>query len=596
MKKTASTTVLMLLLSLMLVSLPEINIAEANIMPIPTPQPAIIIRSDGSVEPSTAPIQRSGRVYTLTDDIVGYTIAVERDNIALDGGGYTIQGNGNSTGVFIKNRDQVTVRNMEISNFYYGIRLIAEPYMGGSSESNILSGNTVTDNNIGIYIVSSSNNTLENNYVNNNIHGIYLSSSSNNLLRNNQMNNNRYGFFVYASTLSNAINDVDATNKINGKPIIYWINQQNKAVPSDAGFIALVNCTDMTIQNFDLVNNGQGILLVSVTNSTIAKNRIANNGNGIWLVASSNNNISENIITDNSYDSIYVYSSTNNNIIANTITNGGHEGTEIAQVIGSSGRGAICLTGSSNNNIIDNTINNNGEGINLQDSQDNNIDANIITNNNGSAIHLFESSQVNITHNTIKENNGWGIELRFKSSNNTVHSNYIEKNSNGISIDNSGQNKITYNTSTENDGWGIQLESATTDPSLSSSNNIIHHNNFINNKAEGLEVSIPGIWAYPEGWIPGLGNIWDDGKEGNYWGDYITRYSNATEIEDEDTWDIPYYINPNNIDHYPLTTPVDSTTIPEFPSWIVLPIFMIATLLTAIAYKRLTKKLQNSNT
>lgn len=132
MRKITSKVILLLLLSFVVVSLLEVNIVDANFMPIPTPQPAFFIREDGRVDPPTAPIQRIGEVYTLTDDIAGYTIAVERDNVVIDGGGYTLLGNGNSTGIFIKNRHSVTVRNMEISNFYYGIRLIAEPYMGMS--------------------------------------------------------------------------------------------------------------------------------------------------------------------------------------------------------------------------------------------------------------------------------------------------------------------------------------------------------------------------------------------------------------------------------------------------------------------------------
>jgi parallel beta-helix repeat protein len=585
--KKAATFVLLLLLSFVVVSLPEVNIVDANFMPIPTPQPAFVIREDGRVDPPTAPIQRIGEVYTLTDDIAGYTIAVERDNIVIDGGGYTLLGNGNSTGVFIKNRNSVIVRNLEISNFYYGIRLFAEPYMGMSSEGNILSGNTLTNNKYGIYVGSSSFNTLSNNHINSNKHGLYI-SSSNNVLRNNHMNNNSYNFFVYATTLSDSINDIDDTNTINGKPIIYWINQQNKPVPSEVGYIALVNCTGMTVRNFELANNGQGILLVSVTNSTISQNRIINNKNGIWIAASSNNRISENTITRSGHDAIYVYYSANNNIIANTITNNGYDGMSAGQVIGSNGRGAIRLTGSSNNSISENIIEYNGEGINLQGSSDSYIAANNIKNNNGTAIHLFGSTDVNITGNRITENSGWGITI-WSSSNNTVHSNYISNNNDGILIDDSAQNKIVHNTSTGNSGWGIQIKSAGLGPS-SSADNIIHHNNFINNKAEGLQVSIPGIWAYPEGWIPGVGNVWDDGEEGNYWGDFTSRYPNSTEIEDASVWDTAYYINPNNIDHHPLMAPVDINSIPEFPACIFLPLFMVATLITVILYKRLPKK------
>ena len=54
---------------------------------------AIYIRQDGSVDPSTVPIQRSGDIYTLTGNIAG-NITVQKYNIVIDGAGYTLQGPG----------------------------------------------------------------------------------------------------------------------------------------------------------------------------------------------------------------------------------------------------------------------------------------------------------------------------------------------------------------------------------------------------------------------------------------------------------------------------------------------------------------------
>ncbi|MEM3699489.1 MAG: hypothetical protein QXL57_01285 [Candidatus Bathyarchaeia archaeon] len=55
----------------------------------------VYIRADGSVDPPDAPIVTFDNVtYTLTDNITssGDGIIVERDNIIIDGSGYTIQG------------------------------------------------------------------------------------------------------------------------------------------------------------------------------------------------------------------------------------------------------------------------------------------------------------------------------------------------------------------------------------------------------------------------------------------------------------------------------------------------------------------------
>jgi hypothetical protein len=71
------------------------EISSANFFPDPGPDlPRIYIRSDGSVDPLTAPIERKGNHYTLTDDVVLYTIEIQHDNMVLDGAGHTIRGNG----------------------------------------------------------------------------------------------------------------------------------------------------------------------------------------------------------------------------------------------------------------------------------------------------------------------------------------------------------------------------------------------------------------------------------------------------------------------------------------------------------------------
>ena len=56
----------------------------------------IRIKTDGSIEPINVPIQRDGNVYRFTADICG-TIVVEKDNITIDGAGYTLFGTYNGT-------------------------------------------------------------------------------------------------------------------------------------------------------------------------------------------------------------------------------------------------------------------------------------------------------------------------------------------------------------------------------------------------------------------------------------------------------------------------------------------------------------------
>jgi len=538
-KQVLTTAFIAVLLSSALVGLQFVRLAEANFMPMQIPQPAFIIRSDGSVDPSTAPIQRDGNLYTFTDDIVGYTIAFERDNVVIDGGGYSLIGNGNSTGIFILNRNVITVRNMNVSNFRYGIRLIAESYMGMTCSSNNLSGNSLT----------------------NNEYGIYISSSSNNVFRNNIMNNNTHNFGVQGEYE----NDVDVSNTVDGKPIIYWVNQRDRTVPSDAGYVALVNCTNITVQDLNLANNGQGILLVSTTDSTITNNHIANTGNGIYIYESSSNIISGNNLANNGYG-IRGQASSNNDIFSNNITNN---------------KNGIYFTGASTSNTIsrNNITANTVDGIHLWGSSNTDINENTITNNTENGIIFFESQHNRIIGNTIT-GNGNGIKLWFDANDNSVYDNYIANNAIGILIDDSFDNSIIGNMITENSDWGMQLTG-------SQNNNVIYHNNFVdNNVGEGLQVSIPAQWSI-DGTQPGRGNVWDNGTAGNYWSDYITRYPNASETGSSEIGDTQFYINENNYDRYPLMEPI---TIPEFSSWTAILLSLTTfTVALAICKQKLRK-------
>jgi parallel beta-helix repeat protein len=539
-----------------------VHFSSANFIPEQPPE-GIQITSAGTVE-GTDLIQRSGNVYTLTGDIYN-TIVVLCDGIVLDGAGYSLQGNGSGAGVFLQERNGVTIKNLKVSNFEYGIKF-TRSFGPAKSRSNIVSGNTITHNTYGLYIDDfSEGNTISENSVADNTYGIHLASCSRNTLRGNHLENNSYGFFVSGGTLFYSINDVDQSNTINGSPIIYWLNQRGKTVPTNAGYVALVNCTEMTVENLDLAHNGQAMLLVALSNSTIVHNTITYNRNAIWLVESKNNQIIENTITSNANDAFLMISSSNNEITSNTLTGNGLNGTPIATAGGSNGRGALRLSQSSNSNYITgNKIFGNGEGINLQDSYCNNISTNFLADNDGSAVHFFESGNNSVTANTIIGNNGSGVKL-WMSNQNEVCFNAILNNSLGIHLDAAAQNCILQNTIANSTGWGMQLDSAS-DTFLSSANNTIIHNNFINNQQNvGFGVSFPALLVYSEESVPGVGNAWDDGKEGNYWSDYGTLYPNASGVGSTGVGDTPYFINENNIDRHPLMAPCE-ISIADLPS------------------------------
>jgi parallel beta-helix repeat protein len=203
------------------------------------------------------------------------------------------------------------------------------------SSSNTISDNIISGNNeMGIILDAGSNFLTGNNVTDNNNYGIYISSG--NILRNNRMSNNRYNFDVRGTNFEN---DVDTSNLVNGKPIIYWVNQQNKIVPHEAGYIALVKCKNITVQNLDLSNNADGIFLAFTNHSTITGNTLTNNNNGIKFWGSSNNRIVGNNIRQNgngiffsgaSFLDVFHYPSPNNIIYYNNFV---YNGNNVADVV-----------------------------------------------------------------------------------------------------------------------------------------------------------------------------------------------------------------------------------------------------------------------
>lgn len=299
------------------------------------------------------------------------------------------------------------------------------------------------------------------------VRGVVLVRCSYALFRNVSLVNSVYGFSDY----SLQVNYVDTSNTVNGKPIYYWVEERDKQVPADAGYIVLVNCTNIIVKDLNLTGNGQGIVLKYTSNSTIENVNVSSNWDGVYIDAwSSNNTIVNSKVVNNSFMGIYISKSRGNTI------------------------------------------------INLEISK------------NSYGIFLDEFSTANILMNNTITENQWGLYLNGengKISENIIMTNTVSNNKVGISL-------------------------------LYSENNIIYHNNFINNSDQ----------AYAYGSV----NTWDCDGEGNYWSDYTGKDSDNNHVGDT-----PYIINKDNIDNYPLTI-----VIPEFSSFSLLLLFAVSLVVTLL--------------
>ena len=308
-KQAVLAALISLFLFTLFVELQFVNLAAANFLPPPPSLPSIYIRSDGTVNPPAA-IQRVGEAYTFTANIANYTLEIQRDNIVVDGAGYTLQGNTSGNGIKLANRTGVTIKNLELKQFRTCINIL-------SSSNIIITGNTITNNEIAIGFHSSISNQIEGNKIaGNNVAILLYDASNHNKIIDNNMTNNGNGiwseFSPNPSNYNNIIGNNISENTNFGILLRSSSNDlvkgNNIANNDDGIFLSGSSCQYNTIVDNDIVNNNRGIYIGGdPKHNKITRNNIANNGKGIHVSHSSNNILCQNNFIDNTiqvYDSI----------------------------------------------------------------------------------------------------------------------------------------------------------------------------------------------------------------------------------------------------------------------------------------------------
>lgn len=147
---------------------------------------SVYIRSDGNVEPWTAPILTADKVtYTFIGDIHG-SIVVERDKIVIDGGGYSVDGKYMAgVGILLQERTNVTVRDLKIRDFQIGIYVVL------STEIGLYENDIESNTEYGVYSVQSSNSVFAGNNIVNNVCGVRLDRSFEDWLFHNNFVGNK---------------------------------------------------------------------------------------------------------------------------------------------------------------------------------------------------------------------------------------------------------------------------------------------------------------------------------------------------------------------------------------------------------------------
>ena len=579
-KNRSAVLVIILILCSVLVSVPNMLTVRAG--------ETIFIRADGTIE-GTDKISWVGNVYNFTDNIFD-SIIVMCENVVIDGAGYTLQGVDAEYGIKLESSG-VTVKNMKISNFQYGI------YVYLSSHNNIIVDNDINGNTKGIHVRGTSNNTLTGNNLTNNGDGLYL-SGTNNVLKNNQMENNRCNFGILPQP---HFNDVDTSNTVDGKPIYYWANHHDENVPLDAGCVILINCTNIVVQDLTLANNKEAALLVNTKNSAIRNCTLSNSKSGIRISKSSNINVTQNVLTDNYGEGVTVWESTGILVNENQIMNNAERGIEFFDSkenntisdnhIAGSPVGIEFCASSNNNTLSGNTITNSSQGILFTISTYNTLRNNCMFNNqqhfsivhdhytnssrefpylindvdssntvDGKPMYYWINQQnktfpldagyvclVNCTNITVSnlEGNVSGVLVAF-TTNSLISQNHVADSDSGIKVWRGSNNSIVANHLTGND-FGVGI-------GFSTGNNVFWNN--ISNSNQGIELSgASGNNIFR--------NNLSNNKNGVYldWADNNTIYNNnfinnTRHVYDTTTNVMPWYSPPSSNHNWNQSYPI----------------------------------------
>lgn len=256
--------------------------------------------------------------------------------------------------------------------------------------------------------------TILNNTVRWNTYGIYLDSSSNNTLKENTMTLNDWNFGVDGSNINHFMQDIDDSNTVDGKPVCYWVNQSGETVPSNAGYVAVVNSENIIVRDLQLENNVQGVL-VAYSDSVVVEDLefVDCSLTCVSLINATGSFVQDMavLISVTTSDFVSLTNSRSNFIRNNSISSVG------------SGIG-IDLRKSHCNSITNNSINVMGCGIYLNQCLNNTLVGNTLLENNcGMWIESGSNTSI-IFHNNFLNNSWYQAKVSILCSNNKFDNEY----------------------------------------------------------------------------------------------------------------------------------------------------------------------------
>lgn len=239
--------------------------------------------------------------------------------------------------VILIRSSNITVKNQDLIDTIIGIQL-------WWADTCHISGNTVSNNYHGSWIIFSNNNSISN---------------------NNVSNNEKWGIYIFSSN-DNKFSKNEIKNVNNKKDLNFNYLKSNKVISKSTKIF------NHWVKN-DIINTG---------------GNISNNLCGMTVIVSKRNDISGNTIESNKDHGILLYQSNENSISENTICQNND---------------GIIIENSNSNTLVENIINgNNDYGLNFVDSNSNMVSTNTISNNFRGVFYSNSSENTVLQNNFVK--------------------------------------------------------------------------------------------------------------------------------------------------------------------------------------------------
>lgn len=267
--------------------------------------PKITIKQDGTIDPSTAPINHHGNLYEFNSNIHAQ-IVVKADNITIDGRWLILNGEGqienlavplSQVGIDLSNVNNVKIQNMHIENFKFAISL-------DNSSHITVSGNDLSNDGQGVLGVESENVIVSSNRITGNMEGVYLTSCLNCEVTSNLIEQSE----DTGITLENSSGNIIFGNDIGTRIYASFDELREGGYWTGGNFAGVFvnSSTNNLICANTLHDNLECVVLRWTTNTVVAGNnmteaKVAILGNSVWSNQFYMNNFVNSLVSQFTY-------------------------------------------------------------------------------------------------------------------------------------------------------------------------------------------------------------------------------------------------------------------------------------------------------